>query len=71
MFAIIDGSQFFIGENSYESGFDILFKLFYVLNIKYDKSLARFYNFFDFFIYKTPGVNALTSVTKIEQLLNK
>ena len=33
--------------------FDILFKLFYVLNLSYPASLNNFFNFIDFYIFKT------------------
>ncbi|XP_039310145.1 uncharacterized protein LOC105202987 [Solenopsis invicta] len=33
--------------------FDLLFKLFYVLNLSYPMSLNNFFNFIDFYIFKT------------------
>ena len=35
------------------SSFDLLFKLFYTLNLSYSAPLMYFFNFFEVFIYKT------------------
>lgn len=49
--------------------FDKLYKTFYVFNLKYEKRLNRFFNFFDVFIFQTPSVNAIANTILIENQL--
>ena len=51
----IQGDRWFIEVPSKADpivSFDLLFKLFYVLNLSYPISLNNFFNFIDFYIFK-------------------
>lgn len=54
----VEGRAMPLGKNGSNvlTAFDKLFKIHYVLNVHYDKSLTYFYNFMEAFIYKMPNV---------------
>lgn len=51
----IDDTKVETGTESLKA-FDILFKSFFVFDLKYDKHLSKFFNFFEVFVYKTTKV---------------
>ncbi|XP_043481276.1 uncharacterized protein LOC122510577 isoform X2 [Leptopilina heterotoma] len=47
------------------SAFDLLFKLYFVLNVCYPSGLLNFYNFMEQFIYKMPGTKVRNVVRSL------
>lgn len=59
-FVVVQKNFIKIGEK-FDVAFDILFKIFPVLNIDYDNNIfLNFFKFFQFFVYKTKNGSAGT-----------
>lgn len=62
MYIIVD-DYFFECTDDFISAFDVLYKVHYVFNLKFDQSVAKFYNFFDCYIYKIKNIKPLGLVS--------
>lgn len=58
-----------LGDRIFKTAFDILFKIYYVFNLKFEKSSKRMFNYLECFVYKISNVNPLISVNQIYKKL--
>ena len=58
-------------QNDPVTAFDLLFKLYYVLNVKYPAPLAKFYEFMQHFIYELIAKNVRGIVTELHVILDQ
>ncbi|XP_044597497.1 uncharacterized protein LOC123274063 [Cotesia glomerata] len=69
----IEGDNWFIDVNQNSTpiaAFNILYKLFYVLNLQYPNSLQNFYNFIDCYIFKMKNVKPRSVVSSLHVTLS-
>lgn len=69
----VEGDNWFINMNQKSTpiaAFNLLYKLFYVLNVKYSENLQNFYNFIDCYIFAMEGVQPRSSVSSLHVVFN-
>lgn len=64
-FYLLVDSEFAILSDSFLSSFDILFKSFFIFNIKFPKGLTKFYQFLESFIYKSQTTATGSTLEKL------
>ncbi|CAH2085699.1 unnamed protein product [Euphydryas editha] len=69
----VEGDNWFIKMNQKSTpiaAFNLLYKLFYVLNLKYPDNLQNFYNFIDCYIFAMKEVQPRSSVSSLHVVFN-
>lgn len=68
-YIIVDTKIITLGEMEAETAFEILFDVYYIFNLKYQKTCARIFNFLESYYYCIEGVNPLGVVAKYYNML--
>lgn len=61
---LLEQKKIELGEMTSQVAFEILFQTYYVFNLKYNKNVARMFNFMEAFFYNVDGVNPIGVVGK-------
>lgn len=71
-FIKIDSHIIKLNQNSdFRRNIKLLYQIFYIFNIKYDKSLMKFWNFLEVYIFNIKNINALGSVQQFAKQIFK
>jgi hypothetical protein len=70
LFVVVDASFIEVGQNI-NRAIELLYKVHYIFDVSYEKSLAAFFNFFDFFIFKHNAKTLMSVCAKLKLKLNK
>lgn len=61
---VLEQNKFELGDIEATTAFEILFKIYYVFNLKYNKNVSRLFNFMEAYFYNIEGVNPIGVVSK-------
>lgn len=67
---IVDNNTIILGQVTFHRAFEILFKTFYIFNLKYEKAFAKLFQFFEYFVYKINVGRPAASVLKFENYIS-
>lgn len=68
---LIDGTNIELPRNEFQLHFELLYKTFYVFNLKYEKTTLKFWNFLESYWFKISNVCPLGSNQKFANVCFK